>query len=63
MIELIVGSRFYYEDKLCEVVEDGWCLNGCVFKNSNKCNKVKCGRYERQDKKDVYYKEVKNDKD
>ena len=45
------------------MVEDGWCLNGCVFKNSNKCNKVKCGRYERQDKKDVYYKEVKNDKD
>ena len=59
MIELPIGSIFYYEGKLCEVVKNGNCLNGCVFKNSNKCNKIKCDSYERYDKKDVYFKEVK----
>lgn len=59
MIELIVGSRFYYEDKLCEVVKDGYCYDGCVFKNSNKCNKINCESYERHDRNDVCFIEVK----
>lgn len=63
MVELTLGSRFWYKDKLYEVAEGDCALNYCVFKNKNKCDKAKCFLGERQDKKDVYYKEVKNDKD
>lgn len=58
MIELTVGSRFYYKDKLCEVVEGGCCLSDCVLKSSNKRNKVKCDSSERHDSADVCFKEV-----
>lgn len=72
MIELAVGSRFYFGDKIVEVVESKFiekCF-GCVFKNKflkdgyddtevEICCAVECGKDERQDKKDVYYKEVK----
>ena len=55
MIELIVGSRFYYEDKLCEVVKGGCSSGNCVFKNSNKCHKINCDSYERYDRTDVIF--------
>ena len=63
MVELKIGSRFYYKDKLCEVVEGGCNLNECVFKGTNKCSKVKCFDYQGIDRIDVIFKEVKNDKD
>lgn len=59
LIDLPVGTRFYFDGKLCEVVKDGCCLNSCVFKNSNKCNKVKCDSSERYDRNHVHFKEVK----
>ena len=59
MIELIVGSKFYYEGKLYEVVEGGCSSGNCVFKNSNKCHKINCDSYERYDRTDVIFKEIK----
>ena len=66
MVEMTIGSRFYYKDKLCEAVKEG---NGigcekCVFdKYASKCAKAKCLIEERHDGKSVYFKEVKgNDK-
>lgn len=61
MVELTVGSRFWYKNKLCEVVEGECALNYCVFKNKNKCDKAKCFFGERHDNKKVYFKEVKNE--
>ena len=59
MIELTIGSRFYYKDKLCEVVKGVCYLNNCVFTNTNKCKKIKCGSYQRHDKTQVCFEEVK----
>ena len=72
MIDLPIGTRFYFENKLVEVVEGKTmdrCL-GCVFKNKvfkdgygenemDSCYAVECGKDERKDKKDVTFKEVK----
>ena len=36
MVELIVGSRFWYKDKLYEVAEHNgvcWVCTSCLFKN------------------------------
>lgn len=60
MVELTVGSRFYYGDKLCEVVEEECNGFNCVLLyDIKKCNKAKCNRSERHDKKFVCFKEVK----
>ena len=61
MVELTIGSRFWYKDKLCEVVEGECFANNCVYKHMNKCIKVKakCSKNIRYDKKNVYFKEVK----
>lgn len=59
MCELTIGSRFYYKGKLCEVAEFGCSSKNCVFKNTNKCNKAKCSPYQRNDRKQVHFKEVK----
>lgn len=63
MVEMTIGSRFYYKDKLCEVVE-GDCNQDCVFfDNHKKCEKANCFWSIRHDDKDVCFKEVKeNDK-
>lgn len=72
MIDLPIGTRFYFEDKLVEVVE-GKTIDrcfGCVLKNKvfkdgygenemASCYSVECCRDERKDKTDVYFKEVK----
>lgn len=72
MIDLPIGTRFYFGDRLIEVVESKFiekCL-GCVFKNKflkdgyddtdvEICYAVECGKDERKDKKDVTFKEVK----
>lgn len=73
MVEMTVGSRFYYKDKLCEVVElkgrlcevaelkGGYMCKGCIFLAGTncKCKKSKCYSDERHDGKNVYFKEVK----
>lgn len=62
MVEMTIGSRFWYKDKLCEVVKEG---NGigcdiCVFdEGSRKCEKSKCTIIERHDGNSVFFKEVK----
>ena len=60
MVELTIGSRFYYKGKLCEVVKGGCSSSNCIFKNSNKCNKVNCFDYQGIDRIDVFFREVKN---
>ena len=59
MVELTIGSRFYCRGKLCEVVEGECYANNCVYKYMNKCMKAKCNKNTRYDKKNVYFKEVK----
>lgn len=64
MVEMTVGSRFWYKDKLCEVVETGtesdFVCDRCVFDGgSRKCEKSKCASIERHDGKGVYFREVK----
>lgn len=63
MVEMTVGSRFWYKDKLCEVVgfsEKGFPCKGCIFTSfPGKCKKSKCFADERHDRKSVYYREVK----
>ena len=47
MIELTVGSIFYYKDELCEVVLDDNKSSPylkCIFNNKKKCVKFKCIR-------------------
>lgn len=63
MVELTVGSRFWYKDKFfCEVVENGIIdlhCESCVFKyNYKKCNKQKCFPDDRHDGKLVYFKRI-----
>lgn len=62
MVELTIGSRFYYKGKLCEVaeIENDFECRECVFdKKLSKCKKVKCCLGERHDFKSVFFKEVK----
>lgn len=70
-IELPIGSRFYFDDKLFEVVEGNCNCSSCVFYKRifegadydeylDCCYAIKCYGGERKDKKDVYFKEVKN---
>lgn len=60
MVEMTIGSRFYYKDKLCEVVEEDCTGINCVLSgNVRECNKSKCHASERHDKKFVCFREVK----
>ena len=63
MVEMTIGSRFWYKGKLYEVTEfkSGFGCKGCVFLSglSCKCKKSKCFCMERHDGKEVYYREVK----
>ena len=68
MIDLPIGTRFYLDDKLVEVVEnidaEGDFCADCVFKFDNDvcCEMFECSKYFRKDKTYVCFKEVKNDK-
>ena len=65
MVELTVGSRFWYKDKLCEVVKcenNGQICGRCAFNGKLKCGKAKCCASERRDGNTVYFNEVENDK-
>lgn len=60
MIELTIGSRFWYKGKLYEVKENKFHeCNCCDFdKFDNKCRKMKCHTIQRHDGKFVYFSEV-----
>lgn len=62
MVELTVGSRFWYKDKLLEVVkyeDDGPLCGRCVFDTDiRKCRKAKCCESKRRDGNAVYFKEI-----
>lgn len=60
MLDLTIGSRFYYKNKLCEVKE-GSCSDNCVFNGTQKCCKLKCKSTNRQDKTDVCFSKVDED--
>ena len=62
MVEMTVGSRFYYKDKLCEVVETKSRVRcaECVFStNDIICPLINCTEEKRHDGKKVYFKEIK----
>lgn len=63
MVELTVGSRFWYKGKLYEVVESesGYMCRECVFLADGKCKKSKCYSDERHDGKIVYFSEVRSE--
>lgn len=69
MVELPVGTRFLFDNKLVEVIEDkntncySWC-SGCVFKNKSNfkyCDVLSCVTARRTDGKNIIFKEVKNE--
>ena len=72
-IEFEIGTKFYYDNHLIEVVEDkkisknGKCeyafgCNGCFFNNQvinlSYCEIVKCIDFARNDKKSIVFKEI-----
>ena len=60
MIELAIGTRFYYKGRLCEVVEIGYKL-GCCFEcdiSDSKCDIMSCTPISRHDGKNVCFKWV-----
>ena len=70
MIDLAIGTKFYFDDKLFEVVEGGCNCSSCVFykrifegddydKYLDCCYAIACCFDGRKDKKDVHFKEVK----
>lgn len=62
MIELPIGTRFYYNSVPCEVTfdRDVQCSN-CVLDtdDSDLCKLLACEQEERKDKTEVFFKEVK----
>ena len=61
MVEMTVGSRFFYDGKLCEVVADfNFACDRCVF-NADRytCENTECRAPKRHDGNAVYFKEVK----
>ena len=64
MIDLAVGARFYYNGKLCKVVEtehDYKCAE-CDL-SINECCNMSCGSEAREDGKNVCFKWVKDTED
>lgn len=64
MIEMTVGSRFWYDRKLCKVVETeiDYRCNRCVFDaDANTCDNTECRASKRHDGKSVFFKEVKDE--
>ena len=62
MIELAVGTRFYYKGELCEVSDEecAHCAN-CIFTHDlDSCKMFACEQEERKDKTGVFFKRVKN---
>lgn len=58
MIDLAIGTRFYCEGKLCEVVEkQSWCCGECAIRYRD-CMILDCEPDSRQDSKKVCFKLV-----
>lgn len=69
MIDLAIGTRFYFDCKLFEVAEaieeksshcEDCFFNKVIEDEYNLCGKLKCSKYPREDKTFVCFKEVKN---
>ena len=60
-LELPIGSRFYFNNRLYEVAEledDGWGCSQCAFAGEEAiCEIMKCKDY-RCDGKGVFFKEI-----
>ena len=67
-VEMPIGTRFYFLDRLYEVTElkDGkWDCHKCAFDTRYTeaiCGVMKCNDY-RQDKKCIFFKEVEEKKE
>ena len=61
MIELPIGTRFYYEGELCEVSECMHCMATCVFniENYEVCKMFVCENSKRKDGVGVFFERVK----
>ena len=63
MIELAMGTRFYYNGKLFEVVDpQSGCCRGCAV-GYGFCTMLECNSYLRKDGKDVCFKQVEEIED
>lgn len=64
MIELAVGTRFYYNGKLCKVVETerDYKCSECDL-SIDKCSVMDCASVARKDGKNICFKWVKNTED
>lgn len=66
-VELPIGTRFYFWDRLYEVAElkdREWDCSQCAFNTSYTeaiCQVMKCNVY-RHDKKYIFFKEIKEKK-
>ena len=61
MVEMIIGSRFYYKDKLCEVVKDSSnfkCIRCVIYGDRRNCEKAKCFAGNRHDCQSVFFREL-----
>ena len=63
-LELPIGTRFYYENRLCEVVDSNlsYCCPKCEFFdkfwNDPMCEIMICNEKDRHDGKRVIFKEI-----
>ena len=57
MIELAIGTKFYYKDELCEVSDRGCihCMNCVGINDAALCQLFACRREERKDKTEVFF--------
>ena len=65
MLEMEVGSRFWYNGKLCEVkTNDRYCSDRCIFyKDKDECPNTKCRVWERHDGLSVTFEYVEHGRD
>lgn len=63
MLELVIGTKFYCDNVLIEVVEydsknHRYECPQCIFKEEEYCYDFECYCNNRKDKKDVYFKKI-----
>ena len=62
MVEMTIGSRFYWKGKLCQLVEaeiDPPCGECVFYTDIRKCRDTDCFAMKGQYVEPVYFKEVK----
>ena len=62
MVEMTIGSRFWYKDKLCEVVENESefkCVGCVIYGDRKNCGETRCFGGNRHDGHSIFFKEVK----